>query len=356
VQGAMAEVLAATAFIGGAAVARFEREFAAYCEAAHCVGVANGTDSLELSLRALGIGPGDEVITVPNTFIATAAAITAVGATPVFVDVDPDTYQMDVSLLPAALTPRTRAIMPVHLYGHPADLDPIMALAAEHDLYVIEDAAQAHGARYKGRRVGGIGHVGSFSFYPGKNLGAYGDGGAVVTNSAELAARIRQLADHGRTDKYSHAVVGRNSRLDGLQAAVLGVKLRHLDGWNAARRRIAAELGERLAGLPVATPVVATDVEPVFHLYVIRTEDREALQRSLDEAGIASGIHYPIPLHLQPAYADLAHAENLWPGSFPVAEEHASRILSLPIYAELTSEELDRICAAVERVASPVLV
>src|SRR5439155_9404104 len=240
--------------------------------------------ALELSLRALDVGPGDEVLTVPNTFIATAAAISAVGATPIFIDVDPDTYQLDPALLERAITRRTKAIMPVHLYGHPADLDAILAVAARHDLFVVEDACQAHGARYKGRRVGAIGHVGCFSFYPGKNLGAYGHAGAVVTNSAELVARVRRMADHGREDKYRHAVVGRNSRLDGLQAAVLSAKLRHLDEWNAARRRIAQELTARLAEGPVTPPAVSPDVEAVFHLYVVRSERRAAVQRALGEA------------------------------------------------------------------------
>ncbi len=352
---AMSAVIGRTAFVGGDFVARFEREFAAYCEAEHCVGVANGTDALELCLRAFGIGPGDEVITVPNTFIATAAAITAVGATPVFVDVDADTYQLDPALLPAAITPRTRAIMPVHLYGHPADLDAILAVAAAHDLIVIEDACQAHGARYRGRRVGAIGHAGCFSFYPGKNLGAYGDGGAVVTNDAAVAARVRQLADHGRIDKYRHAVVGRNSRLDGLQAAVLSVKLRHLDRWNEERRRVAAGFTARLAGGPVVTPAVSPDVEPVFHLYVVRAEDREGLQAALAAEGIASGIHYPLPLHLQPAYAETCAAAGMRPGSFPVTEGQAGRILSLPIFPELGDDEIARICAVVERAAAPAL-
>ncbi|MDQ3826196.1 MAG: DegT/DnrJ/EryC1/StrS family aminotransferase [Actinomycetota bacterium] len=353
---AMAEVIGQTAFVGGRFVERFEGEFAAYCAAKYCIGVANGTDALELSLRALDVGPGDEVVTVPNTFIATAAAITAVGATPVFVDVDPDTYQMDTSLLPAAITPRTRAIIPVHLYGHPADLDPILAIADAHGLFVIEDACQAHGAYYRNRRVGAIGHVGCFSFYPGKNLGAYGDAGAVVTNSGVIAERIRQLADHGRIDKYRHAVVGRNSRLDGLQAAVLRVKLRHLDRWNAARRRVAAELTARLLGGPTIPPVVSPDVEPVFHLYVVRTEQREALQQALREAGIATGVHYPIPVHLQPAYATACQAAGIGPGSYPVAEQQARQILSLPIFPELRGEEIGHICEVIERVGSPVLV
>ncbi|HEX5505755.1 MAG TPA: DegT/DnrJ/EryC1/StrS family aminotransferase [Thermomicrobiales bacterium] len=356
VTAAMADVIHRSAFIGGDDVARFEREFAAYCEAAHCVGVASGTDALELSLRALEIGPGDEVITVPNTFIATAAAISAVGATPVFVDVDEATYQLDVSRLPAAITPRTRAIMPVHLYGHPADLDPILALAAAHGLAVVEDACQAHGARYQGRRVGAIGHVGCFSFYPGKNLGAYGDAGAVVTNSAELAGRIRQMADHGREDKYRHAIVGRNSRLDGLQAAVLSVKLRHLDDWNAARRRIADALTERLLPEAAIPPATAPGCEPVYHLYVVRVEDRERVRAALAEAGIASGIHYPLPLHLQPAYRDACLAAGIGEGSFPVAEAHAAQILSLPIFPELRDEELARVCAIVNQAATPALV
>jgi len=356
IDAAIAEVVHSTAFVGGEYVARFEREFAAYCEAEHCIGVANGTDALELSLRALGVGRGDEVITVANTFIATAAAITAIGATPVFVDIDPDTQQMDARRLPGAITTRTRAIIPVHLYGHPADLDAILSVADAYDLPVIEDACQAHGARYHGRRVGAIGAIGCFSFYPGKNLGAYGDGGAIVTNSAELAARVRQLADHGREDKYRHAVVGRNSRLDALQAAILSVKLRHLDSWNEERRDVAAALTEQLAGSGVITPVTAAGVEPVFHLYVVRVEDREAAQRALAQADIASGVHYPIPLHLQPAYADLARRAKLGPGSFPITEEYASQILSLPLFAELTEWEVGQIAATMKSVAVPVLV
>lgn len=355
IDAAIAAVIRRSAFVGGAFVAQFEQEFAQYCEAEHCIGVANGTDALELSLRALDIGPGDEVITVANTFIATAAAITAVGATPIFVDVDPDTYQLDAQRLPAAITPRTRAILPVHLYGHPADLDAILAIADAHDLHVVEDACQAHGARYRGRRVGAIGDIGCFSFYPGKNLGAYGDGGAVVTNSPDLAARIRQLADHGREDKYRHAVVGRNSRLDGLQAAVLSVKLRHLDRWNEARRLVAGELTAGLTGSGVITPLVAQGVEPVFHLYVIRTGERERIQRSLAEAGIASGVHYPIPLHLQPAYAPLCARLGIGPGSLPVTEAHAPQLLSLPIFAELEEGEIQQICSAVARVGAPLL-
>lgn len=351
-RGAIDDILGRAAFVGGQAVAQFERDFAAYCEAGHCVGVANGTDAIELALQALGIGPGDEVITVPNTFIATAAAISRAGARPVFVDVDPDTQQMDPALLPAAITARTRAIIPVHLFGHPADLDPISTVAKAHGLYVIEDAAQAHGARYKGHRVGALGDVGCFSFYPGKNLGAYGDGGAVVTNSPDIAERIRQLADHGRIDKYRHATVGRNSRLDGLQAAVLSVKLRHLDDWNASRRQVAAALTAQLGSGVVTPPYVAPEVEPSFHLYVIRTDRRDAVQATLAEAGIASGIHYPIPLHLQPAYAGYGHK----PGSYPVTELLAGQILSLPIFPELRQDEVERICSVVHRATAASLV
>ena len=352
ISAAIEDVIARSAFIGGAPVERFERAFADYCEAEHCVGVANGTDAIELTLRALGIGPGDEVITVANTFIASAAAISATGATPTLVDIDPATYQMDVHALAKAITARTKAILPVHLYGHPADLDPILALASEHGLHVVEDACQAHGARYKGRRVGALGIAGCFSFYPGKNLGAYGDGGAIVTNDEALATRIRQIANHGRIDKYRHAIVGRNSRLDGLQAAILETKLRHLDRWNESRRQIAARFTMQLAESGAITPVTAPEVEPVYHLYVIRTTERAALQAALTAAEIDSGIHYPLPIHLQPAYTDVFAAQGIGPGNFPIAEAYAESILSLPIYAELTSEEIDRICGVVERVTS----
>jgi len=349
IDAAIAGVIRQSAFVGGPAVQRFEREFADYCEASYCIGVANGTDALELSLRALDIGPGDEVITVPNTFIATTAAITAVGARPILVDVDPATQQLNPALVAAAITPRTRAIMPVHLFGHPADLDSIRAVAEPYGLAIIEDACQAHGARYKGRRVGAIGDVGCFSFYPGKNLGAYGDGGAIVTNSEAIAARLRRLADHGRIDKYRHAIVGRNSRLDGIQAAILSAKLPYLDDWNAARRRIAARFTAGLAASGVTTPTAVPWAEPVFHLYVVQSDERAAIAATLAEAGIASGIHYPIPIHLQPAYQDQPDALGVRPAGYPVAEALASRILSLPIFPELRDDEVDRICALVEQ-------
>jgi dTDP-4-amino-4,6-dideoxygalactose transaminase len=289
-------------FILGQAVSEFEKEFARYCEADHCVGVDSGYSALELILRGYGIGPDDEVITAANTFVATALAISNTGATPVLVDMDPETYNIDPSRIEAAITPRTRAIMPVHLYGQPADMDPIMAIAAEHDLKVIEDAAQAHGARYKGRRTGSLGHAAGFSFYPGKNLGAYGDGGAVVTDDEELADRVRMLRNLGMRVKYHHEIKGFNHRLDTMQAAVLRVKLPHLDKWNEGRRRVAARYAKALAELPVITPYAPSHVEPVYHLDVIRIQNRDALMEKLGEAGIASGLHYPIPIHLLGVY------------------------------------------------------
>jgi dTDP-4-amino-4,6-dideoxygalactose transaminase len=330
-------------FILGQAVSEFEKEFARYCEADHCVGVDSGYSALELILRGYGIGPDDEVITAANTFVATALAISNTGATPVLVDMDPETYNIDPSRIEAAITPRTRAIMPVHLYGQPADMDPIMAIAAEHDLKVIEDAAQAHGARYKGRRTGSLGHAAGFSFYPGKNLGAYGDGGAVVTDDAELADRVRMLRNLGMRVKYHHEIKGFNHRLDTMQAAVLRVKLPYLDEWNEGRRRVAARYAEALAGLSLVTPYVPSHVEPVYHLYVIRIQNRDALMEKLGEAGIASGLHYPIPIHLLPAYAELGHK----PGDFPITEAYAEEILSLPIFAELTDEQIDLLTAIV---------
>lgn len=341
-------------FVLGQAVADFEKEFAVYCDAKYAVGVDSGYSALELLLLANGIGPGDEVITAANTFIATTLAISNCGATPVLVDIDPDTYNIDPNLIEAAITPATKAIMPVHLYGQPADMDPINAVAKRHGLLVFEDAAQGHGATYKGRRVGNLADGAAFSFYPGKNLGAYGDGGAVVTNDAEVAEKVRMLRNIGMKVKYHHEVKGFNHRLDTMQAAVLRVKLPHLDQWNASRRRAAATYDRVLAGLPVVTPVVPSTVEPVFHLYVIRTENRDALMSHLQEAGIASGLHYPVPIHLQEAYSELPYAE----GDFPITEAHAKTIVSLPMYPELTDEMIDYIAATMavfyerERVAA----
>jgi dTDP-4-amino-4,6-dideoxygalactose transaminase len=323
-----------------------EREWAEYCNAKHCLAQNNGTSTLWAALWACGVGPGDEVITVPNTYVATIFAITYCGATPVFVDIDPATYNMNVAQIEAKITPRTKAILPVHLYGQPADMDPLMALAERHGLCVVEDAAQAHGARYHGRRVGSLGHIACFSFYPGKNLGAYGDGGAVVTDNVAWAAQVRVLGDHGRTGYYEHQYVGCNSRLDALQAAVLRVKLRHLDDWNAARRRAAECYRARLASLgDVVLPYEAPGREHVYHLYVVRTPGRDALRQRLTEAGIQSGLHYPVPLHLQPAYGDLDYAR----GSLPRSEAWTGEIVSLPIYAELDEGQIESVCRVLKR-------
>ena len=334
VNAAIAQVLQNADFILGSAVDAFEAEFAHYCDADYAVGVDSGYSALELILRAYDIGPGDEVIAPANTFVATVLAISHCGATPVLVDADPVTYNLDPQKLEAAITESTRAIMPVHLYGQPADMDPIMAIARKHGLKVIEDAAQGHGGYYKGRRVGSLGDAAGFSFYPGKNLGAYGDGGAVVTNDPDLADRLRLLRNLGQRVKYQHEIKGFNRRLDTIQAAVLRVKLPYLDRWNSERRRAAAGITAGLYGLPVSTPVSPAYIEPVYHLYVIQTEARSALQQHLTTAGIATGLHYPKPIHLQPAYAEL----NYQPGDFPVAEALAENILSLPIFPELTNE------------------
>lgn len=323
-------------FILGGAVNEFERAFAEYCDAKYCVGVDSGYSALELILRAYEIGPGDEVITAANTFIATTLAISNTGATPVLVDIDPETYNIDPALIEAAVTPRTRAIMPVHLYGQPADIDAIMAVARRHGLLVIEDAAQAAGARYKGRRIGGLGDAAGFSFYPGKNLGAYGDGGAVVTNDAAVAEKIRLLRNIGQKVKYFHEVKGYNNRLDTIQAAVLNVKLPYLDEWNALRRAAAANYAAALADLPIVTPETAPWAEHIFHLYVVRVAGREALMEHLKGLGIATNLHYPIPIHLQPAYAELGYER----GDFPVTEAFAETILSLPIFPELDEEKV----------------
>lgn len=347
VNAAIQDVIRRTDFILGRDVARFEEEFAAYCEVRHAIGVDSGTSALELALRAYDIGPGDEVITVANTFIATALAIAYAGATPVLVDVDPDTYTMDPARIIDAITPRTRAIMPVHLYGHPVDMDPILTIARQYNLIVIEDACQAHGARYKGRRVGGLGHAAAFSFYPGKNLGAYGDGGMVVTNDDAIADSIRMLRNYGQREKYHHLMVGFNRRLDTIQAAILRVKLRYLDEWNARRRMHAAAYNRLLAETPIATPVVADYAEPVWHLYVVRAPQRDALHEHLSAQGVSVGMHYPVPVHLQPAFAHLGYQR----GDFPITERLADEILSLPMYAELTDDQLVRVADALNAIA-----
>ena len=322
-------------YILGKDVDLFEQEYARYCEAEHCVGLDNGMSALEFALKALGVGPGDEVIAPANTFIATVLCISASGATPILVDVDPDTSTIDVKAIENALTPRTRAIMPVHLYGQPADMDPIMEIARQRDLFVVEDACQAHGARYKGKRVGALGHASAFSFYPGKNLGAYGDAGALVTNDKRLADKVRMLRNYGQREKYNHVEVGYNRRLDTMQAAILRVKLPHLDDWNAARRACAAHYNLLLRESAVGLPKAADYAEHVWHLYVVRAQDqaqRDALRDHLSACGVSVGLHYPTPIHLQPAYQDLGYHR----GDFPISEHLALTGLSLPMFAELS--------------------
>ncbi len=337
IHAAVGDVMENTAFAGGPFVAAFEKDFAAFCGCRHAIGVGNGTDALWLSLLALGIGPGDEVITVPNTFIATAEAITYCGAKPVFVDIEERTNNMNPALLKAAITKKTKAIIPVHLFGQPADMDPILAVAGEHGLCVIEDACQAHGAEYKGRKAGALGDTGCFSFYPGKNLGAYGEAGAVVTNSDALAEKMRMFRDHGQAKKYHHAMIGWNARMDGIQGAVLSVKLKYLAEWNESRRKHAQEYTALLASVAdVITPREEAYARHVYHIYAIRIKERDRLMAALTEKGIACNIHYPVPIHLQEAYRSL----NLGPGSFPVAEKCASEYLSLPMYPELTPEQI----------------
>jgi len=341
IDAAVQRVLDETDFIGGNAVTEFEKSFAAYCGTRSAVGLANGTDALQLSLLALGVGKGDEVITAINTFIATSEAISATGARPVFIDNDPQTYTIDVRKIEEKITPRTKAIIPIHLYGQPAAMDAINEIAARHNLVVIEDAAQSHGASFKGKTVGTLGRLACFSFYPGKNLGAYGDAGAIATNDEALANKVRMLANHGRLKKYEHEIEGYNSRLDTLQAAVLSVKLRHLRAWTEKRRQNASTYSQLLArAANIVTPVVHPDATHVFHLYVVRVQHREQVRQALKEAGIATGIHYPIPLHLQPAYKYL----GLPTGSFPVAERFASEIMSLPMYPELSADQIAFIC------------
>jgi dTDP-4-amino-4,6-dideoxygalactose transaminase len=342
VDAAINRVLRQTSFIGGEDHRQFETEFAAYCGAEACAATGNGTDALYLALRALGIGPGDEVITVAHTFIATAEAITQIGATPIFVDVNPGTMLMDPDCVESAITPRTAAIVPVHLYGQPCDMDRILELARYHNLFIVEDAAQAHGACWQDRRVGSFGDATCFSFYPGKNLGAYGDGGAVVSNNPALIERIRMLANHGRTDKYIHEMLGVNSRLDGLQAAVLRVKLPYLDQWNASRQRVAQWYFDALQDTPLTLPEVDARAESVWHLFVVRVADRDALSLRLADQGIATGVHYPLPLHRQPAFARSTGARRL-----PITEQIAGQILSLPIFPELEKSTVERIADAI---------
>ncbi|KAB8144415.1 DegT/DnrJ/EryC1/StrS family aminotransferase [Chloroflexia bacterium SDU3-3] len=341
IDAAIMGVIDRSEFILGSEVSAFEQAFAAYCQSDAAVGVSSGTSALHLALLALGIGPGDEVITTPFTFVATAAAILYTGATPVFVDIDPASFTIDPAQIEAAITPRTKALLPVHLYGQPADMAPILQIARRHGLPVVEDAAQAHGAEYQGRRVGSIGDIGCFSFYPGKNLGAYGEGGAVTTSNPELLRTVRMLRDWGAEQKYHHVLKGYNYRLDGIQGAVLGVKLRYIEDWTAARRAHAAYYTRALAD-SFRTPAEAAGRRHVYHVYAIRHAQRDALQQHLQRAQIATGIHYPIPVHLQPAYADLGYRA----GDFPHAERAAAQVLSLPLYPELTKAQQDTVIAA----------
>lgn len=348
IDAAVLRVLESAQFILGPAVASFERDFAAYCRTSEAIGVNSGTSALHLSLLAAGIGPGDEVITVPFTFVATVAAIEYAGAKPVFVDVEPEYWTMDPAKLKAALTPRTKAIIPVHLYGQAADMDPILDFARRHGLAVIEDACQAHGADYRGRRCGSMGDLGCFSFYPGKNLGAYGEGGAVVTNDAAMAKKIRLLRAWGEETRYEHKLRGFNYRMDGVQGAILGVKLRYLEEWIEARRRLAKEYAAQLADSGAHLPKERTDVRHVYHLYVIRVADRDVWRAKLTDAGVQTGVHYPIPVHLQPAYRDLGYS----PGDFPVSEQAGKEVLSLPIYPELTREQISVVSGVLRAGAS----
>ncbi len=344
IDAAVGRVFESGQFILGPEVAAFEEEFAAYCQTAHAVGVNNGTSALHLSLLAAGVGPGDEVVTAAHTFVATAAAVHYCGARPVLVDIDPQTYTMRADALESALTPKTKAIIPVHLYGQPADMDSILDVARRHQLIVVEDACQAHGAEHKGRRVGGLGDLGCFSFYPGKNLGAAGEGGIVVTNHAALAQRIRMLRNWGQQRRYHHELSGFNYRLEGIQGAVLRVKLRHLPEWTQQRQN-RARLYDRLLGeLGVAPPFVAHEHTHVYHIYPLLVADRERVQIALREKGIETAVHYPFPIHLTEAYRDPAYG----PGSFPVAERVCGQELSLPLYPEMPEEAVHAVVAALK--------
>jgi dTDP-4-amino-4,6-dideoxygalactose transaminase len=347
VNAAIQHVLDTCQFTLGSEVATFEQEFASYSNAQHGIGVNTGTSALHLSLLAAGIGPGDEVITVPFTFVATVAAIYYTGAKTVFVDIDPQTFTMDVNAIEAAITPKTKAIIPVHLYGQPADMDPILAIAKRHNLVVVEDACQAHGAEYKGKRVGSLGDMGCFSFYPGKNLGAYGEGGMVTTNNPEFTRTIKMLRDWGAEKKYHHILKGYNFRLEGIQGAVLRVKLKYLEDWTEGRRAAAKHYNELLADTGVPTPKEMDYARHVYHVYAIRTKNRSEWQDALNAKEIQNGIHYPFPIHLLPAYSDLGYVA----GDFPHAEQAANEVLSLPMYAELSPADRITVANAIRELA-----
>ena len=340
----IAKTLDNTSFCLGPDTAQFEKDFAKYCGAEHCVGFNSGTSALHIALMLLNVGHGDEVISTPMTFVATSWAISYVGAKPVYVDIDDATFNLDPNLIEKAITPRTKAIMPVHLYGHPFDIDPILTICRKHKLPLVEDAAQAHGAKFKGKTIGTFGEISCFSFYPGKNLGACGEGGALVTNSAAFAARARSLREHGSTVRYYHDEVGFNYRMEGIQGATLGVKLKHLDKWTAERRRVAKRYTELLADTPLKLPRQADWAEAVWHLYVVRHPRRDDLKKHLEANGVGCALHYPVPLHLQKCYASLRYK----PGDFPIAEKAANECLSLPMYAELTDAQIQRVAEVIK--------
>ncbi|HTL69060.1 MAG TPA: DegT/DnrJ/EryC1/StrS family aminotransferase [Lacunisphaera sp.] len=344
---AIARTLDQCSFCLGPDVAKFEADFAAWCGARECVGFNSGTSALHAAMLALGVGPGAEVITTPFTFIATSWAIVYTGARPVFVDIDEATMNLDPALIARAFTPKTKAVMPVHLYGHPFDVEPVLAACRRHQVPLVEDAAQAHGARYRGKPVGTFGAMSGYSFYPGKNIGACGEGGALVTNDGALAKHARSLREHGSAVRYYHDEIGYNYRMEGLQGAVLGVQLPHLSGWNARRRAIAHRYHEMLAGTPLRLPREAAGCESVYHLYVVRHPARDRLKEHLEQCGVGSALHYPVPLHLQKCFASLGYQ----PGDFPVAERAAAECLSLPIYPELTDEQVDHVGASIRRFA-----
>lgn len=347
VNASIMNVIEKTAFAGGPFVQQFEESFATYCQTKHAIGVSSGTSAIWLPLLAFDIGAGDEVITVSNTFIATAEAISFAGAKPVFVDIDENTHTMDPGAIEAAITPRTKAIIPVHLFGQMADMRPIMQIARKHNLVVIEDAAQAHGATYNGQRAGSIGDAGCFSFYPGKNLGAYGEAGGIVTNNSEVAARIRMIRDHGQAKKYHHKVVGWNARMDGIQGAVLSVKLKYIDQWNELRRQHAHQYDNLLMSFDkIVTPKVASYGTHVYHIYATRVANRDAVLKEMQKQGVSCGIHYPVPLHMQEAYSNLGYEA----GSFPVSEMCSSEYLSLPMFPELTPSQILHVVETLKQV------
>jgi dTDP-4-amino-4,6-dideoxygalactose transaminase len=347
IDAALSRVLESSEFVLGEEVAGFEQDFAKYCGAAECIAVNSGTSALHLALLAAGVGPGDEVITVPFTFVASVAAVLYTGARPVLIDIDPHSFNMNAAAIEAVITARSKAIMPVHLYGQTADMDPILEIARRHGLVVIEDAAQAHGAKYRGRAAGNLGDIGCFSFYPTKNLGAYGEGGAITTSNAEYAKKIRMLRDWGQDSKYHHVLRGFNYRMEGLQGAILRVKLRHLERWTEGRRAIAAKYNQQLADSGLALPQEMPWSRHVYHVYSLRTSDRDSFRTVLQSQGIQTAVHYAIPVHLQPAYADVGYHT----GSFPESEAAANEVTALPIYAELSQDQVGAVCDAVRKIA-----